>query len=94
MQGNGTPTWLWEPPDRDRSAENGGLGVAERRMLEQGKKEHRETTASTKRALKIAEQTTEIATATLVAVQHQGTILDAAERDVVNVCSCLLPDLN
>lgn len=36
------------------NANENGLGVVERRMLEKGKREHRETTQSTERVLKVS----------------------------------------
>ena len=39
---------------KEDSAGENELGIVERRMLEKGKKEHRETTQATERALKVS----------------------------------------
>lgn len=54
--------------------------VAQRRMVQRGLRDHRETTQSAMRALQIAEQTADIGQATLSEVQRQGQGLDNIER--------------
>jgi len=54
--------------------------VAQRRMVQRGLRDHRETTQSAMRALQIAEQTADIGQATLGEVQRQGQGLDKIDR--------------
>ncbi|KAL4421487.1 hypothetical protein ABPG75_010778 [Micractinium tetrahymenae] len=61
------------------------LGREERMLLEQGKAEHRETTAAARRALQVAEKTRDVAHDTLVEVHRQGAQLERAELGLQEV---------
>ncbi|KAL4432230.1 hypothetical protein ABPG77_005992 [Micractinium sp. CCAP 211/92] len=61
------------------------LGREERMLLDLGKAEHRETTATARRALQVAEQTREVAHSTLVEVHRQGAQLERAELGLQEV---------
>ncbi|KAI7838234.1 hypothetical protein COHA_007981 [Chlorella ohadii] len=67
---------LVEPP---RDHDTPYLSAGERRLLEAGKAEHRETTATAKRALQLAEKTADVAQNTLVELHRQGQQLENAE---------------
>ncbi|PSC68702.1 Synaptosomal-associated 25 isoform A [Micractinium conductrix] len=61
------------------------FGYDERLMLDAGKKEHKETTATARRALQVAEKTREVAHGTLVEIHRQGLQLESAELGMQEV---------
>ncbi|KAI3423821.1 hypothetical protein D9Q98_009657 [Chlorella vulgaris] len=61
------------------------LGPDERQLLERGKAQHRETTATAKRALQIAENTNDVARSTLVELHRQGQQLERADLGMKQV---------
>ncbi|KAL4432231.1 hypothetical protein ABPG77_005993 [Micractinium sp. CCAP 211/92] len=58
---------------------------AERRLVQQAKATHRDTTASAERALKVATETVQVGQGTLDALYHQGQQLDRAAHGVEQI---------